>query len=105
MRLSSFGPWGPRFERLSDTPGDLVDHGGLLVEHAQLFLQRGRRCAGLGLDVGGGLTHPTRAPEPLAALRASPEPFNANPNVKLRALFDAAGGQCAPRLAGKEGGR
>src|SRR5439155_1812929 len=100
MRLRSFGPWSPRFERLSDTPGDLVDHGGLLVEHAQLFVQRRRRCAGLCLDVGDGLTHLARAPEPLAALEASPELFNANPNVKLRALFDEEGGQNPARLVG-----
>src|SRR5438046_4291891 len=105
MRLCSFGPWSPRFERLSDTPGDLVNHRGLLVEHAKLFVQRRRRRAGLGLDVGDGLAHLTRAPEPLAALEASPELFNANPNVNLRALFDAEGGPDPPCLVGGAAGR
>src|SRR2546430_4619404 len=64
MRLRSFGPWSPRLERLSDTPRDLVDHGGFLVEHSQLFVRQRRRCAALGLDVGDRLTHLARPPEP-----------------------------------------
>src|SRR5213594_1286708 len=76
MRLRSFGPWGPRLERLSDTPRDLVDHGGFLVEHSQLFVRQRRCCAGLGLDVRDGLTHLARPPEPLAALEALLELFN-----------------------------
>src|SRR5207253_3948435 len=83
MRLRSFGPWSPRLERLSDTPRDLVDHGGFLVEHSQLFVRQRRRCAALGLDVGDRLTHLARPPEPLAALETLLELFNANPDVKL----------------------
>src|SRR5712691_3807936 len=104
MRLRSFGPWSPRLERLSDTPRDLVDHGGLLVEHSQLFVWQRRRCAGLGLDVGDRLTHLARPPEPLAALEALLELLNANPDVNLHALFDEEGGQDAPRLVGGEVG-
>src|SRR5256885_9523844 len=97
MRLRSFGPWSPRLERLSDTPRDLVDHGGFLVEHSQLFVRQRRRCAALGLDVGDRLTHLARPPEPLAALETLLELFNANPDVKLRVLFDEEGGQDASR--------
>src|SRR5438128_168213 len=104
MRLRSFGPWSPRLERLSDTPRDLVDHGGFLVEHSQLFVRQRRRCAALGLDVGDRLTHLARPPEPLAALETLLELFNANPDVKLRVLFDEEGGQDASRLVGGEVG-
>src|SRR5256712_3732366 len=104
MRLRSFGPWSPRLERLSDTPRDLVDHGGFLVEHSQLFVRQRRPRAALGLDVGDRLTHLARPPEALAALETLLELLNANPDVKLRVLFDEEGGQDASRLVGGEVG-
>src|SRR5206468_6510481 len=62
------------------------------------------RRAGFGLDVRDRLAHLARPPEPLAALETPPELFNANPDVKLRALFDEEGGQDASRLGSSQVG-
>src|SRR2546428_84037 len=67
MRLRSFGPWSPRLERLSDTPRDLVDHGGFLVEQErdQVALDGWGRC--------GAHRHRGAAQRRLQALGLDPE--------------------------------
>src|SRR3990167_4150463 len=92
IRLSSLGTGSPVFERLGDATRDPVHRGALVMERPQ-FIGHWRCRAGLRRGLREGLAALARPPEPLAALEALLELFDANPDVNQEELLDEERGQ------------